>query len=263
MRPSLEIVVPVHDEQLVLQQSIRRLHGYARAALPHLDVRITIADNASSDLTGALAMQLGDQLPGVRLRQLAEKGRGRALRSVWKASDADIVAYMDVDLSTDLFALAPLLRPLLCGEADIAIGSRLLPGSEVTRCLRRELISRAYNRLLQRSLHVRFRDAQCGFKAARRSAILPLLDRIESQTWFFDTELLYLAEQAGLTIVELPVHWEEDRDSSVRILATVLDNLRHIRRLRNARRGERRPAPLPPGRVLTQPSEPARLPRSR
>jgi glycosyltransferase involved in cell wall biosynthesis len=245
MRQRLEIVVPVHNEQLVLAGSVRRLHEHAQLALPEVDVRITIADNASSDLTGALAMQLARELPGVGLLQLPEKGRGRALRAAWGASDADVVAYMDVDLSTDLSGLGPLVRPLLAGEADLAIGSRLAPGAEVERSLKRELISRSYNRLLRSLLGVRFSDAQCGFKAARRCALLPLLYQVENQTWFFDTELLYLAERDGLTIFELPVHWVEDRDSSVKLVATAVEDLRGIVRLRRARRAERMRPPGP------------------
>ncbi len=232
MRQRLEIVVPVHNEQLVLADSVRRLHEHVRLALPEVDVQITIADNASSDLTGALAMQLASELPGVGLLQLPEKGRGRALRAAWTASDADVVAYMDVDLSTDLAGLGPLVRPLLAGDADLAVGSRLAPGAKVERSLKRELISRSYNRLLRALLRVRFSDAQCGFKAARRCSLLPLLYRVENQTWFFDTELLYLAERDGLTIFELPVHWVEDRDSSVRLVATAVEDLRGIVRLR-------------------------------
>ena len=139
---------------------------------------------------------------------------------------------MDVDLSTGLEALGPLVRPLLRGEADLAIGSRLMPGSDVERSVRRELISRAYNRLLRLLLGMRCSDAQCGFKAVRREALEPLLARVENQTWFFDTELLHLAEQCGLTIFELPVRWVEDRDSSVRIVATAIENLCGIARLR-------------------------------
>jgi glycosyltransferase involved in cell wall biosynthesis len=234
MRPRIEIVVPVHNEQLVLAASIRRLHMHARAALSDLDVLITIADNASTDQTPALARQLSDELEGVSLLRIEHQGRGRALCTAWGASDAELVAYMDVDLSTDLEALAPLLAPLLRGEADLAIGSRLAPGAQVERCLKRELISRAYNRLLRLLLHTRCSDAQCGFKAARREAIVPLLDRIESQTWFFDTELLYLAERGGVEIFELPVRWVEDRDSSVRIVVTAIENMRGIARLRRA-----------------------------
>lgn len=244
MRQSLEIVVPVHNEQLALHRSIQRLHAHARAALPELDVLITIADNASTDQTVALARQLTEELSGVGLLRIEQRGRGRALRAAWSASDAEVVAYMDVDLSTDIEALGPLMRPLLRGEADLAIGSRLMPGSDVKRSIRRELISRAYNRLLRLLLGMRCSDAQCGFKAVRREALEPLLDRVENQTWFFDTELLHLAEREGLTIFELPVRWVEDRDSSVRIVATAIENLRGIARLRGGLL-KRAPAPAP------------------
>jgi len=248
-RATLEIVVPVYNEQRVLEGNITRLHRHTRTALPELDVQITIADNASTDLTGLIAMSLADLLPGVRLRKLDQKGRGRALRSTWRASDADIVAYMDADLSTDLLGLAPLLRPLLSGEADIAIGSRLVPGAVVQRGIKREVISRIYNLMLWKLLGVHFADAQCGFKAAQRSTILPLLDRVQNQSWFFDSELLYLAETEGLTIFELPVRWRDDPDSTVKLAPTVIENLREIRRLRGARRAALRrpaaPAPAP------------------
>lgn len=237
MRASLDVVVPVHNEQAVLRSSVERLHAYVQEALPDLEVQITIADNASTDRTAALALELAADLPGVRLRRLEQKGRGRALRSAWGDSESDLVAYMDVDLSTDLSALAPLVQPLLAYEADIAFGSRLAPGSAVERSFKRELMSRTYNMLVKRLLHARFSDAQCGFKAARRDSLLPILDEIENQNWFFDTELLYVAQQEGLTLFELPVHWVEDRDSSVRLAATVVEDLRGIRRLRRGREG--------------------------
>jgi glycosyltransferase involved in cell wall biosynthesis len=236
MRPDLDIVIPVHNEQAVLGSSVERLHAYVRRTLPDLGVQLTIADNASTDNTSAIAFRLCRELPGVRLHRVERKGRGRALRSAWAASDAEVVAYMDVDLSTSLAALEPLVRPLLDGSADIAIGSRLAAGAHVERGLKRELISRTYNVLLRAILHVSFSDAQCGFKAIRRDALLPLLDRIENQNWFFDTELLYLAQQAGLRLSEVPVDWIEDRDSSVNLRATILEDLRGIRRLRGARR---------------------------
>jgi glycosyltransferase involved in cell wall biosynthesis len=243
MLSTLDLVLPVHNEQAVLRVSVERLHAYVRRALPELEVQITIADNASTDETAALAQQLADELPGVRLRRLEQKGRGRALRSAWRASEADLVAYMDVDLSTDLSALSPLIAPLIAHQADIAVGSRLAPGSEVERSFKREVMSRTYNRLVRRLLHVQFSDAQCGFKAARRDSLLLILDDIENQNWFFDTELLYVAQQEGLTLFELPVHWVEDRDSSVHLAATVVEDLRGIRRLRGGWRRGSKPTP--------------------
>ena len=229
--PAVEVVVPVYNEEHVLTTSVRKLHAFMckRLAVPF---RITIADNASTDGTLAVAKDLARELPEVHALHLAEKGRGRALRTAWLASEADVVAYMDVDLSTDLQALPHLLGPLLAGTADVAIGTRLAPGAEVTRGVKREVVSRAYNILLRLLLDVSFSDAQCGFKAARRAAVTPLLERVKDDGWFFDTELLYLAQRGKLSIHEVPVRWVEDTDSRVAILHTALEDLRGIRRLR-------------------------------
>ncbi|HEY8989883.1 MAG TPA: dolichyl-phosphate beta-glucosyltransferase [Candidatus Limnocylindrales bacterium] len=251
-RPVIDIVVPVYNEERALESSIRRLRAYADARLP-FRVRITIADNASTDDTWAIAIRLEEEVPSVRALHLPRKGRGRALRAAWLASDAAVVAYMDVDLSTDLDALLPLVAPLLSGHSDVAIGSRLAPGARVIRGPKREFISRSYNQLLQTVLRVHFRDAQCGFKAVRRDVARVLLPLVEDDAWFFDTELLVLAERAGLRIHELPVDWIDDPDSRVDIASTAADDLRGVWRLLRHRRlvelpGVRRRAF--PGRTL-------------
>jgi putative flippase GtrA len=228
--PAVDVVVPVHNEQAVLAASIRRLHDYLTEALA-VSWRIVIADNASTDSTLRIAMALAEDLPNVELLALAEKGRGRALRAAWERSDAEVVCYMDVDLSTDLRALPPLLAPLFSGHSDVAIGSRLAPGSRVARGAKRELISRAYNRLLRSVLGVRFSDAQCGFKAVRSDAARRLLPSVRDEGWFFDTELLVLAQREGMRIHEVPVDWIEDPDSRVDIVGTALTDLRGIGRL--------------------------------
>ena len=230
MRPAVEIAVPVHNEERVLEQSVRRLCAFCAEALPW-SFRIVIADNASADGTRAIGERLAAELDAVAYLRLSEKGRGRALRRVWSRSDADVVAYMDVDLSTGLEALLPLLAPLVSGHSDLAIGTRLARGSRVLRGPKRELISRAYNRLLHLTLRSRFSDAQCGFKAGRAAAIKALLPRVEDQAWFFDTELLVLAERAGLRIHEVPVDWVDDPDSRVDIVRTALEDLRGVVRL--------------------------------
>jgi putative flippase GtrA len=229
-RPDVEIVIPVYDEERDLGPSVHRLHRYLCERFP-FTFRITVADNASTDRTGAIADALAGELPWVGAVHLAEKGRGRALRAVWSASDARVLAYMDVDLSTDLAALLPLVAPLLSGHSDVAIGSRLSRSARVTRGPKRELISRGYNLILRTALGARFSDAQCGFKAIRADRAAELLPLVEDTGWFFDTELLVLAEAAGMRIHEVPVDWVDDPDSRVDLVATVVADLRGVVRL--------------------------------
>ncbi len=202
--PVVDVVVPVYNEERTLEPGIRRLHGYLTNDFP-FSWRITIVDNASNDDTWSQADRLARELPRVRASHLDRKGRGFALRCAWSASDADVVAYMDVDLSTDLGALLPLVAPLVSGHSDVAIGSRLAPGSHVARHPKREIISRTYNLILRAVLATRVRDAQCGFKAVRAGVAQRLLPAIEDNGWFFDTELLVVAERNGLRIHEVPV----------------------------------------------------------
>jgi hypothetical protein len=212
---------------------VRRLHAYLSRSFPY-PFRIAVAENASTDATFAVATALSRELPEVRAVHLDERGRGRALSAVWSASDAPVLAYLDVDLSTDLAALLPLVAPLISGHSDLAIGTRLSRGSRVVRGPKREIISRCYNLLLRGTLSVRASDAQCGFKAIRREVAARLLPLVEDTGWFFDTELLVLAERAGLRIHEVPVDWVDDPDSRVDVLATALVDLKGIWRLGRA-----------------------------
>jgi glycosyltransferase involved in cell wall biosynthesis len=226
----VDIVVPVYNEEAALEQSIRRLHRFLTESFP-FGWRIVIADNASTDATADVARTLRTKLRGVSYVRLERKGRGRALREAWSRSDARVVCYMDVDLSTDLRALLPLVAPLLSGHSDVAIGSRLARGARVVRGPKREIISRSYNRLLHATLRAHFSDAQCGFKAVRRDALDSLLADVRDNAWFFDTELLILAERRGLRIHEVPVDWVDDPDSRVDIVRTALEDLKGIARL--------------------------------
>ena len=226
----LEVVVPVYNEERTLALSIRQLHRYLSSSVP-LRWRILIADNASTDATPEIAASLAQALGGVSILRLEQKGRGRALRAAWSASRARVVAYMDVDLSTDLRALLPLVSPLLTGHSEVAIGTRLAHGSRTVRGPKRELISRTYNRLLRASLRVHFSDAQCGFKAVRADVLPELLAAVQDDGWFFDTELLIAAQRRGMRIHEVAVDWVEDPDSRVDIAATVLADLRGVARL--------------------------------
>ena len=231
--PVLDVVVPVYNEEADLEPSVRRLHTYLSTQFPY-PFRITIADNASVDATPAIATRLAAQLPEVESLRMPEKGRGRALRAAWTASDAQVLAYCDVDLSTDLAALLPLVAPLISGHSDLAIGTRLARDSRVVRGAKREFISRTYNLILRGTLAARFSDAQCGFKAIRGDVAQRLVPLVEDTGWFFDTELLVLAERAGLRIHEVPVDWVDDPNSSVDIVHTATEDLKGIARLGRA-----------------------------
>jgi putative flippase GtrA len=221
----LDIVIPVYNEEDDLPGSVRRLHHFLATEVPYPS-RITVADNASSDGTLAVAHALADELPDVDVIHLDAKGRGGALYTAWMSSDANVVAYMDVDLSTDLSALMPLVAPLISGHSDVAIGSRLAASSRVVRGPKREFVSRSYNLILRGMLGARFSDAQCGFKAVRADVARQLLPLVVDTGWFFDTELLVIAERAGLRIHEVPVDWVDDPDSRVDILNTAINDLK-------------------------------------
>jgi len=234
----VEVVVPVYNEAEGLEASITTLRHYLDDSFP-LRTLVTIADNGSTDGTALVAQRLASTLDGVQALVLSRKGRGYALRTAWSASRAEVVAYMDVDLSTSLTALLPLVGSVLSGHSDLAIGTRLARGARVVRGPKRELISRAYSLIVRLSLRSRLSDFQCGFKAIRRERALELLPLIEDDAWFFDTELLVTAERLGVRISETPVDWTDDPDSSVDIVATAADDLRGIWRIAHGRHLER------------------------
>lgn len=226
----LNIVIPVYNEEASLARAVTTTRSFLDEGFP-FSTTITIVDNASTDGTWQVAGALAESLPSVRAVHLDQKGRGLALATAWSAADAQVLAYMDVDLSTDLRALAPLVAPLVSGHSDLAVGTRLSRTSRVKRGVKREFISRSYNLLLHGTLGVRFSDAQCGFKAISAQAARALLPYVHDSQWFFDTELLVIAEKAGLRIHEVPVDWVDDPDSRVDIPATVRQDLGGLVRL--------------------------------
>jgi putative flippase GtrA len=229
LAPVLDVVVPVYNEEHVLGASIERLRAHL-ASIPY-SWRITIVDNASTDDTWLVAAELAHATPEVRAIQLDRKGRGLALRHAWSTTDATVATYTDVDLSTGLDGFLPLVAPLISEHSDIAIGSRLARGSRVERGWKREVISRSYNLLLRSVARARFSDAQCGFKAIRVDVARQLLPLVENDNWFFDTELLLLAERNGLRVHEVPVDWVDDPDSRVDIVATAAEDIRGLVRV--------------------------------
>ncbi len=226
----VDVVVPVYNEARILARSILTLVEFLTRSCAD-DWRVIIADNASTDHTPVVMRDLAARESRVRALRIETKGRGRALKAAWRASDAAIHAYMDVDLSTELTALPRLIERVHDGY-DIAVGSRHLPEAVLRRGLTRDVLSRSYNLLLRTTFRTPLTDAQCGFKAVNHRVAANLLPLIENDGWFFDTELLLLAERSGYRIAEVPVRWTEDRDSRVRIVPTVLEYLREVWRLR-------------------------------
>lgn len=244
-RIRVDVAIPVYNEERELERNVLRLRQFLLENT-HYDWRIVVADNASQDRTLAIAQDLAARHPGqVGYVHLDQKGRGRALRKAWSESDADIVSYMDVDLSTDLSAFVPLIDSLTSGEYDVAIGSRLKAGSQVERGLKREVISRIYNLMIKLMFWNRFSDAQCGFKAVTRRAVRDIVPLIKDQAWFFDSELLLLAERMGYKIFEVPVNWRDDPDSRVKIANTAWEDIKGLFRVRFSNVGRKS---TPPGR---------------
>lgn len=231
-RPTVDVVIPCYNEVSVLRASVERTLRLFEEQ-PRYDWRLLIADNGSNDGTSELARDLEGEHERVRALVLTVKGRGIALREAWLGGDADVVAYMDVDLSTDLGHLPDLVGMVAEGGYDVASGSRLARGSETTRSLKREVISRCYVLIIRAFFpRLRISDAQCGFKAAGRRVVEAVVPDIEDRGWFFDTELLVRAHQAGFRVGELPVHWVEDPDTKVHIVSTATEDIRGLVRLR-------------------------------
>ena len=232
-RKSIEIVIPVYNEEKAIGPCVDRLRQFLEENLPH-DWQIIIANNGSTDRTVDVAGQLAAGNSRVKLLNLTRKGRGLALRTTWSQSPADIVSYMDVDLSTNLRYFPLLVEGLCCGY-DIAIGSRLMQASMVARRLKREVLSRGFNFLIRLLFRTRFSDAQCGFKALRRDVVQALLPHVVNNGWFFDAELLILAEKNGFRLFEAPVEWMEDLDSRVHLWATAIEDIKGLVRMRTSR----------------------------
>jgi glycosyltransferase involved in cell wall biosynthesis len=230
MSATVDIVLPVYNEEKALPRSIVILTEFLKAYLRN-PWQIVIADNASTDDTRSVSEMLREKYPGVNYLYLPQKGRGRALRAAWMESTADIVSYMDIDLSTDLAHFPQLMNALESGY-DVAIGSRLSKGSRVRRSLKREATSRVYNLMVKSMFLTPFPDAQCGFKALTRQAALAIVPKVKNNGWFFDTELLIIAAKRGYKIKSLPVKWDDDPTSTVNIARTAAEDIKGLFRLR-------------------------------
>ncbi len=230
MSATVDIVIPVYNEEQVLPRSVVILADFLKDNLSN-PWQIIIADNASTDKTKSVSEMLCERYSGVNYLHIPQKGRGRALKSAWMDSTADIVSYMDVDLATDLTHFPEMVKSLQEGY-HVAIGSRLSKGSRVTRSMKREAISRCYNLIIRSMFFTPFQDAQCGFKALTRQAAQAIVPRVKNDNWFFDTELLIIAAKRGYRIKQLPVKWDDDPNSTVNIAKTATEDVKGLLRLR-------------------------------
>ncbi len=240
----VNLTIPVHNEEAQLAESLRTVLAFLdqcnaprppplspSPTVPSCTFEVVIAENGSTDHTLELARNLAAQDPRVRVMTFPTPGRGQALKQAWQQSQADLLSYMDVDLSADLSCYPALLQPLWTGTHDLTVGSRLLPASHTTRRWRREILSRSYSRLARWCVHAPCRDLQCGFKALTREVACAMLPFVHDSGWFFDTELLVRANRSGYRIAELPIRWIEDPDSRVHLLRTVWEDLKGLARL--------------------------------
>jgi glycosyltransferase involved in cell wall biosynthesis len=240
----VDIILPVLNEAHVLERSVKALHGFLSDNLKQHDWRIVVADNGSTDGTFEIASRLGEQLGGIEASHIPEAGRGRALTRAWLQSDAHVLSYMDIDLSTDLDAFPKLVAAITEENYDLAVGSRLSSGSETTRSLKREVLSRGFVLLINLLFGTRLADTQCGFKAVSSSAAQRLLPMVKDTGWFWDTELLLLAAKGGWRVKSVPVRWVEDQDTRVKIISTVWKDLKGLARMKRFDWSQARKRPL-------------------
>ena len=230
MKPTIDIVVPVYNEETILSRNINILNEYLEKHCEY-HWRIIIANNGSTDETENIGNLLANKYPSILLLSIPEKGRGKALNVAWSQSEAAIVAYLDIDLSTRLKHLNELIKSIEEGS-EVAIGSRLLKKSLVRRSFLRTTLSETYNLLIKMLFLSKFSDAQCGFKAFKQSSITKILPLVQNKNWFFDTEILLIYEKNKIPIAEIPVEWEEDSNSKVKIIKTIIEDIKGLLRLR-------------------------------
>lgn len=231
MQKTLTVVVPVYNEEVDLPKNLPKLEAFLARKLSGYDWEIIIADNASTDKTSEIARELAGSKKRVKYLRLLKKGRGLALKTAWMKSKSEFLSYTDIDLSSDL-TYFPRLITALEKNADIAIGSRLAPGAKVFgRTMTREIMSRGYSFLFRSLFWTSFRDAQCGFKAIKRSAAMKILEQVQDDDWFFDSELLIIAEKSGMKVAEIPIVWRDDPASTVKVAKTAFGDIKGLFRL--------------------------------
>jgi glycosyltransferase AglD len=213
--PEVTAIIPVYNDRASLERALSESVDTLAKITPRFE--IIVAEDGSTDGSADVVREFSKNDPRVRLLHSDSRlGRGKALNRAINDARGDIVCYYDVDLATGMQHLPELVSAIRNG-ADIATGSRLLPSSDTVRTGGREIASRSYNFLVRFFLDSRIYDHQCGFKAFSRDRILPILPKIRSDHWFWDTEILVRAQRMKYTVTEFPVHWRAGKGTTVRI----------------------------------------------
>lgn len=235
MSPSIEITIPILNEEATLDAQVRKARHFIENNLRDFaQITLVLADNGSTDATPDIARSLEQELTGIRYLRLEQRGVGRALKASWGQSKAEIVGYMDLDLATDLRYLRPALEKLSNDQADIVTGSRLAKGARVIgRSPLRNFTSRCFNLIVKKMFRIAFSDGMCGFKFLKRSCLENLRNAgAVSDGWFFATEILVTGEYLGYRVYDLAVEWTDDPNSKVKIGKLAIEYLKAMQVLR-------------------------------
>jgi len=217
---SVSVVLPAYNEAAKIEKTVLITAETLSKIADRFE--IIIAEDGSTDGTDRIASMLSKKYAYViHLHSDARQGRGKALNRAFKAASGEVLCYIDVDLATDMKYLEKLVRAISVDGYDFATGSRIMPESDAKRPFKREFASRGYNHLVRLFLRSKLYDHQCGFKAFRRKALFEILDVVENQHWFWDTELLVRAQHKGYKVLEFPVYWRHGGSSKVNLVKDV------------------------------------------
>ncbi|MFA6132053.1 MAG: glycosyltransferase [Patescibacteria group bacterium] len=224
------LVIPAHNEEIDIKQSIETTILFLQNKFSDGDWEIVIAENGSTDETRGIVQDLEKKYTNLRLLIIPTAGKGWAVRQAWDTATAELLIFMDADLATDLKHLPDLIEALK--DNDLVIGTRRYPSSQVSRSWQRSLTSFLYNRLARIILSLPFSDLQCGFKGIKKTAWQKISPYFTSTGFFFDTELLALANKFKLKTAEQPITWKEHRNkknkSKVRLVKTGKELIKNL-----------------------------------
>jgi len=230
------VVLPARNEELIIRDNVLRLYEYMQGAFPNDDWKIVVSDNNSSDRTAEIVKELAEKHARIEYLLVTVVGKGAAVKNAWEKYSSDVYMFMDSDLATDIHGIPMLVEPLRLETSDIACGSRFLRESAVERSLIRRVTSFGYRLVVKLLLSIKVRDLPCGFKAINEKAKKALLSKIESDGWFFDSELIILGEKLGLRVQEIPVRWREPietgRKSKVKIISLSIEYVKEVVKIR-------------------------------